>query len=225
MKIFSVLVLVSLAAAGVGCGSASSQQSVPIVQPGAPGQGSTNVSAANAADESHVGYTDADVAFMQGMIHHHAQALDMVDLLNRNTSSEQMRQLGKRISLSQTDEIKMMQTWLKARGKDFPDPRAHTMAGMPGMSMDHVMMPGMLTPSEMTHLAELKGPTFDKAFLTGMIKHHRGALTMVKELLATAGAAQDADIFNFAANIEADQSAEIERMTDMLQAMQEGSGK
>jgi uncharacterized protein (DUF305 family) len=224
MKLFSILV-VTAAASAVACGSAPAQQSVPIVQPGAPGQASKGVSAAAAADESHVGYTDADVTFMQGMIHHHAQALDMVDLLNRNTRSNEMRQLGKRIALSQTGEIKMMQTWLKARGKDVPDPRAHDMADMPGMSMDRVMMPGMLTPDEMKHLAALNGPAFDKAFLEGMIKHHRGALTMVKELLATAGAAQDADIFNFGANIEADQSAEIERMTDMLQAMEKGSSQ
>lgn len=220
MKTFSVPAFVAAALLVTGCGSAPPQQTVPIVQPGAPGQASKAVSAAKAADESHVGYSDADVTFMQGMIHHHAQALDMVDLLNRNTNSDEMRQLGKRISLSQTDEIKMMQTWLRARGKDAPDPRAHAMADMPGMSMDHVMMPGMLTPEEMKHLAALTGPAFDKAFLTGMIKHHGGALTMVKELLATPGAAQDADIFNFTANIEADQSAEIERMTDMLNAME-----
>lgn len=215
---------VALAATLSACGSAPPQQAAPLVQPGAPGQPSRAVSPANAADESHVGYTDADVSFMQGMIHHHAQALDMVDLLNRNTNSDQMKQLGKRISLSQTDEIKMMQTWLRARGKDVPDPRAHAM-DMPGMSMDTVMMPGMLSPDEMRHLADLKGPTFDKAFLEGMIKHHRGALTMVKDLLATRGAAQDADIFNFAANVEADQSAEIERMTDMLNAMENGGAK
>ena len=220
MKAFDICAIVLACGVATACGSAPPRQGVPIVQPGAPGQASKDVSAAKAADESHVGYTDADVTFMQGMIHHHAQALDMVDLLDRNTSSDAMRQLGKRISLSQTDEIKMMRTWLTARGKDAPDPRAHAMADMPGMSMDHVMMPGMLTPDEMKHLSELKGPEFDKAFLTGMIKHHRGALTMVKELLGTAGAGQDADIFNFAANIEADQSAEIERMTDMLAAME-----
>lgn len=220
MKVFDISAIVLASTLATACGSAPSQQSVPIIQPGAPGQASKDVSAAKAADESHVGYTDADITFMQGMIHHHAQALDMVDLLNRNTSSDAMRQLGKRIALSQTDEIKMMQNWLRARGKEAPDPRAHAMAGMPGMSMDHVMMPGMLTADQMKHLAELKGPEFDKAFLTGMIQHHKGALTMVKELLGTAGAAQDADIFNFSANIEADQSAEIERMTDMLNAME-----
>lgn len=216
---------VALAAILSACGSAPPQQTVPIVQPGAPGQPAKALSAASASDESHVGYTDADVTFMQGMIHHHAQALDMVDLLNRNTSSDQMHELGQRISLSQTDEIKMMQTWLKARGKDVPDPRAHAMMDMPGMSMDTVMMPGMLTADEMKHLADLKGSAFDKAFLEGMIKHHRGALTMVKDLLATPGAAQDADIFNFAANVEADQTAEIERMTDMLNALENGGAK
>lgn len=220
MKMFRVLAVLCVAALALACGSAPTQQRVPIVQPGAPGQASKDVSAAAAADESHVGYTDADVAFMQGMIHHHAQALDMVDLLNRNTTSAEMQQLGKRIALSQTDEIKMMRTWLEARGKAAPDPRAHDMAAMPGMPAHSVMMPGMLTPDEMAHLGALKGPAFDKTFLEGMIKHHRGALTMVKDLLATAGAAQDADIFNFAANIEADQSAEIERMTDMLNAME-----
>ena len=224
MRLLSISA-VALAATLSACGSAPPQQAAPILQPGAPGQPSKAVTAAHAADESHVGYTDADVTFMQGMIHHHAQALDMVDLLNRNTGSDQMHQLGKRISLSQTDEIKMMQTWLRARGKDVPDPRAHEMMDMPGMSMDKVMMPGMLSPDEMKHLADLNGPAFDKTFLEGMIKHHRGALTMVKDLLATPGAAQDADIFNFAANVEADQSAEIERMTDMLNAMENGGAK
>jgi uncharacterized protein (DUF305 family) len=163
--------------------------------------------------------TAADVAFMQGMIHHHAQALDMVDLLDARTNDPDMKKLGLRIRVSQTDEIKMMQRWLQARGQDAPDPRAHhDMPGMEGMTgMDHsVMMPGMLSADEMKRLAAAKGPEFDRLFLEGMIKHHGGALKMVKELFATPGAGQQSDIFAFASDVEADQQAEIDRMTTML---------
>src|SRR5215831_14197171 len=153
-----------------GCkttGSGSSQ--APIVQPGAPGQSSQSVASSQASDLSKVQATEADITFMQGMIHHHAQALDMVALLEKNTSSDDMRKLGQRIRISQRDEIGMMQRWLRARGADAPDPHAMHMPGM--IDMDHgdmVMMPGMLTQPEMERLASLKGVEFDRAFLTGM---------------------------------------------------------
>ena len=215
-------VLLSLAVL-TGCkttGSGSSQ--APIVQPGAPGQSSQAVAASKASDLSGVQATEADIKFMQGMIHHHAQALEMVALLEKNTSSDDMRKLGNRIKISQRDEIGMMQRWLRARGQDAPDPHAMHMPGM--MDMDHgdmVMMPGMLTEAEMQHLASLKGVEFDRAFLTGMIKHHGGALTMVKELFATPGAGQESVIFAFASDVEADQQMEIDRMNGMLAALKE----
>lgn len=212
-------------AALAGCkttGSGSGQ--APLVQPGAPGQATQAVAASKASDLSSVQATDADITFMQGMIHHHAQALDMVALLEKNTTSEDMHKLGDRIKISQRDEIGMMQRWLRARGQDAPDPHAMHMPGMMMPGMDHgdtVMMPGMLTDAEMQHLATLKGVEFDRAFLTGMIKHHGGALTMVRELFATPGAGQESVIFAFASDVEADQQMEIDRMTGMLAALKE----
>lgn len=211
--------LVATALAGCKTTGAGSGQA-PLVQPGAPGQTSQAVAPAAASDLSKVQATAADIKFMQGMIHHHAQALDMVALLEKNTNSDDMRKLGERIRISQRDEIGMMQRWLRARGQDAPDPHAMQMPGM--MDMDHgdmVMMPGMLTEAEMQHLATLKGVEFDRAFLTGMIKHHGGALTMVKELFATPGAGQESIIFAFASDVQADQQMEIDRMNGMLAAL------
>lgn len=209
------VILVFVAAA---VGAAAAQQPPTIVQPGAPGQPSRTVTAAEASDLGKVRVTDADVKFMQGMIHHHAQALDMTDLLETRTQDADMRKLALRIHVSQTDEIKMMRHWLEARGQEAPDPRAHHMAGMEGMEgMDHaVMMPGMLTPDEMKALAAAKGPAFDRLFLEGMIKHHGGALIMVKDLFSAPGAGQQSDIFAFASDVEADQKMEIDRMDAML---------
>jgi uncharacterized protein (DUF305 family) len=192
------------------------------VQPGAPGQESRTVGAAEARDLSKVGATPGDVKFMQGMIHHHAQAIDMTELLKTRTASEDMRKLGLRIQVSQTDEIRMMQRWLQARGQDAPDPHAMHMPGMVMPGMDHgPMMPGMLTPEEMARLAERKGTEFDRFFLDGMIKHHGGAILMVQELFATPGAGQESTIYAFASDVVADQQMEIDRMSGMLAAIKE----
>jgi len=214
-------ILLSLATAAACKTTSAGSSQPPIVQPGPPGQSSQNVAAKQASDLSKVQATDADIKFMQGMIHHHAQALDMVALLDKNTNSDDMRKLGERIRISQHDEIGMMQRWLRARGQDAPDPHAMHMPGMPGMDHDMVMMPGMLTAEEMEHLASLKGVDFDRAFLTGMIKHHGGALAMVKALFATPGAGQESVIFAFASDVEADQQMEIDRMNNMLAALKE----
>jgi uncharacterized protein (DUF305 family) len=214
-------ILLSLAAAAACKTTGAGSSQPPIVQPGRPGQSSQTVAANQASDLSKVQATDADIKFMQGMIHHHAQALDMVALLEKNTNSDDMRKLGERIRISQRDEIGMMQRWLRARGQDAPDPHAMHMPGMPGMDHDMVMMPGMLTAEEMEHLASLKGVDFDRAFLTGMIKHHGGALAMVKALFATPGAGQESVIFAFASDVEADQQMEIDRMNNMLAALKE----
>jgi uncharacterized protein (DUF305 family) len=151
---------------------------------------------------------------MQGMIGHHAQAIEMTDLLSSRTASDAMRKLAQRIQVSQTDEIKMMERWLSARGEDVPSAHAHH-------AMGAMLMPGMLTPDEMARLSAAKGREFDRLFLEGMIKHHEGALVMVKELFATAGAGQEADIFAFASDVDADQRAEIDRMRSMLKEYQE----
>lgn len=193
---------------------ARGQPGPQIVQPGAPGEPSRVIDARRASDLSRIQPTAADVAFMQGMIGHHAQALEMTDLLSSRTASEDMRKLAQRIDVSQSDEIKMMQEWLTRHGAALPDPHAHHMAGAR-------LMPGMLTADEMSRLAAAKGLTFDRLFLELMIKHHDGALTMVKELLATPGAGQESDIFAFASDVEADQRMEIDRMRAMLMASKE----
>jgi uncharacterized protein (DUF305 family) len=184
-----------------------------IVQPGAPGESSRVIAAAQATDLSKVAFTLADVRFMQGMIGHHAQAVAMVALVPSRTTREDMQMLARRIDESQADEIRMMQQWLQARGQPPPDPHAHHLPGA-------ALMPGMLTEEEMSRLAAANGDEFVRLFLQGMIKHHEGALTMVNELFASAGAAQESEIFAFASDVDADQRMEIERMGGMLQESQ-----
>jgi len=153
------------------------------------------------------------VKFTQGMIGHHQQAVEMVDLLETHTQNHDMQLLCSRISISQADEIKMMRHWLEVRGQTVPGPHAMHMHGA-------MLMPGMLTQPEMDRLAAATGTEFDRLFLEGMIKHHGGALTMVKDLFATPGAAQDSEIFAFASDVDTDQRMEIDRMTSMLKELQ-----
>ena len=124
-----------------------------------------------------------------------------------------MRKLGQRIQVSQDDEMKMMREWLTARGAAVPGEHAHHAPGAP-------LMPGMLTAQEMERLTTVSGEAFDRLFLEYMIKHHEGALVMVKNLCATPGAAQDADIYAFASDVNADQRMEIARMAAMLKELQ-----
>ena len=216
MKAFVAAIAPLVACLAAGCASSSGAQGPPVVRPGAPGQPSAVIPATAAGAGAVPQATEADIEFMQGMIHHHAQALDMTELIDARTNAPDLKKLGLRIHVSQTDEITMMQRWLRVRGQEAPDPRAHhDMPGMAGMD-DMVMMPGMLTPEEMKRLAAATGPEFDRLFLEGMIKHHEGALTMVKELFATPGAGQQSEIFAFASDVEADQKMEIDRMTAML---------
>jgi uncharacterized protein (DUF305 family) len=206
-------VLVILAAAGAACRSADRVEArPPIVQPGAPGQPSRVIAAAQASDLSQVQYTGADIKFMQGMIGHHAQAVEMVALVPSRTASDDIRKLAQRIDVSQQDEMKMMREWLQSRGQQIPDPRAHHMVGT-------TLMPGMLTAEEMRQLAAATGTAFDRLFLEGMIKHHSGAITMVHELFATDGAGQTPEIFSYASDVDADQRMEIDRMGSMLKEL------
>jgi uncharacterized protein (DUF305 family) len=164
-------------------------------------------------------YVDADVHFMQGMIHHHAQALRMVTLVPDRTERRDLRLLGQRIAISQRDEIGLMQRWLEDHGQAAPRLDVHdqvVMADMPGMASDTIM-PGMLTDEQMARLAQAKGPAFDRLFLEGMIHHHEGALTMVDQLFHARGGGQASDVFRFASDVNADQRAEIARMQTMLQ--------
>jgi uncharacterized protein (DUF305 family) len=152
---------------------------------------------------------------MQGMIVHHAQAVDMTALIESHTENKDLRSLGARISRSQSDEIKFMKRWLAARGE--PIPKA--MPDMSHMHMSHegmALMPGMLTSAQMEALRKARGEEFDHLFLAGMIQHHDGALTMVKDLFDTAGAGQDAELFNFATDVDSGQRAEIRIMQTML---------
>lgn len=171
------------------------------------------IAADQAVDLSRVQHTAADVRFMQNMIGHHAQAMEMTALLDSRTASAEMRKLALRIDVSQADEIKMMQEWLRARGVTPAGEHAHhTPAGM--------QMPGMLTSQEMERLAGSTGAEFDRLFLEFMIKHHEGALIMVKELFSTPGAGQESEIFAFASDVDADQRMEIDRMRVMLKELQ-----
>jgi uncharacterized protein (DUF305 family) len=174
------------------------------------------------------GYTAADVQFMQGMIAHHAQALAMTALVPARTSRQLMRLLAQRIEVSQNDEIGLMQRWLERRHEAVPALDAQHVATMqantmPGMNMGRapmssMMMPGMLTPEQLAQLANTSGTEFERLFLQDMIRHHEGALVMVHDLLATNGAAQEPEVFQFASDIDADLRAEILRMRALLGA-------
>jgi len=185
-----------------------------VVQPGAPGKPSRTLPPSTRATLPP--RSQADVEFMQGMIMHHSQAVEMTALIGSHTENKDLRLLGARISSSQLDEIKFMRRWLAARGERV----SMAKLGMPGMEMPReamALMPGMLTLEQMKALRNAKGAEFDHLFLTGMIQHHNGALTMVKDLFDTAGAGQDAELFNFATDADNSQRAEIRIMQGMLQ--------
>lgn len=164
-------------------------------------------------------YSTADVTFMQGMIPHHAQALIMCSMAKANGASAQLQLLCERMSISQRDEIAMMRTWLRDRGQTVPAPDATHMTMDHGGMKHDMLMPGMLNEQEMDALRKARGPAWDRLFLVGMIKHHEGAIAMVDELFKSHGAAQDDDIYLFASDVFADQTAEIERMQLMLAAL------
>lgn len=180
-----------------------------IVQPGAPGQPSKRLPPSTTAKLPPL--SPAEVEFMQGMIMHHAQAVEMTALISSHTQNKDLRLLGARISSSQTNEISFMRRWLAARG----EPTSMAMPGMPDHQM--ALMPGMLTPEQMEALRKAKDSEFDHLFLTGMIQHHNGALTMVKDLFGAAGAGQDAEVFDFATDVDNGQRAEIKIMQGMLE--------
>jgi len=190
------------------------QSSSVVVQPGAPGMPSQTLPAS--ARPTLPQPSQADIEFMQGMIMHHSQAVEMTALIASHTENKDVRSLGAKISSSQSDEIRFMQRWLATRGQS----TSMEMPGMPGMDMSgHPMalMPGMLSPQQMDALRKAKGAEFDHLFLTGMIQHHGGALVMVKDLFDTAGAGQDAELFNFVTDVDSGQRAEIRIMQNMLE--------
>lgn len=221
-KRLSISSLVLTAVVGLGaCHRASDQavqpasapaaQAPAIVQPGAPGQASSVVSSVPAFHDDN--YTDADVKFMQGMIHHHNQALLMAAMIPTHTETPQLIAMGKKIQISQSGEIQAMKEWLAGRHQQVPMIMADGSAMMGQMDMS--AMPGMLTPEQMKALDAARGAKFDELFLTGMIQHHKGALTMVADLRA-AGGARETNIGDFCNQVDNDQRMEIVRMYGLL---------
>ncbi len=230
--------LLAAAVLSVCCGCACGQTPAPI-QPGAPGQPSTTLTAITAAPTPKPP-SEADIRFMQDMIMHHGQAVEMTELLKTRSQDPELKELGAKIDLSQSDEIRWMKQWLGERGIPL-EVMSNSMPGMAGMDhsgmagMDHsamnksaggtdpmdvAMMPGMLTPRQMNALRAANGHEFDVLFLTGMMQHHNGALLMVKQLFANPGAGQDPQLFDFANDVDNTQQAEIDIMKGILRKVQ-----
>ena len=222
--------LAATAILSVACSSGAATGTRPAdPTAAAPGRSAAEIEALYRAriDSARSRFTEADVEFMTGMIHHHAQAIEMSQLAPTHAASESIRTLAARIINAQRDEIATMQRWL--RDRDQPVPEVHrmddgrVMVHAPGMQHggghDHAMMPGMLTEAELASLRATHGVAFDRLFLQLMIRHHQGAVTMVQDLFATDGAGQDEDVFRFATDVHVDQRTEVARMERMLEAM------
>lgn len=213
-----------VAAAATGSTPSARPAGAPttVVQPGAPGEATRTIDAESLEDMGGVEWTEADVRFMQGMIPHHAQALEMTALVPSRASGDAVRQMALRMEISQRDEIALMSRWLRERDQDVPewnramDHAAHAehdmMGGMP-------RMPGMLSPEQMAELRAATGPEFDRLFLESMIQHHEGAIVMVRDLFTARGGGQESEIFTFASHVDADQTAEIQRMRAVLRTL------
>jgi uncharacterized protein (DUF305 family) len=185
-------------------------------QPGAPNASEQAAIAQARADSIRHPYTQADVQFMQGMIHHHAQAIVMSRWAPTHGASPPILTLTSRIINAQQDEITLMQRWLRDRRQTVPDPLGTSMTMPMGDAQHPMLMPGMLTPEQMKELDAARGPEFDRLFLTDMIQHHEGAISMVKALFDSYGAAQDELVFKFASDVNVDQTTEVARMRRML---------
>jgi len=211
-----------MALAGMACshGTGSAAPVAPAPAPAASSGSQASAPPVKLVSDSVRRYTAADVHFMTGMIGHHAQAVLMAGWAPTHGASPSLQALCERIVVGQNDEIATMQRWLRDRGQPVPDADAK-MDMMPGMSHT-MMMPGMLTAEELTQLDKSQGVDFDRNFLTYMIKHHQGALTMVQDLYNSPGAAQDDQVFKFTSDMSADQTIEIERMNGMLAALPPG---
>ncbi len=197
------MLLLSTAAVGLA-------QEAPIIQPGPPGQAARELSAEQAIDIAVTSHSPDDVRFMQDMIPHHRQAMEMAELVADRTNRPEINDVAGRITVSQRDEIEFMRQWLRSRGERVPNPTAYD-----AMHTSH-RMAGMATPRQLDELAQLQGTDFDRMFLQLMITHHEGAVTMVEELLEQPGSAYDPVLFEFTSDVTNDQSAEIERMNALL---------
>jgi uncharacterized protein (DUF305 family) len=210
---FAVRLAVFVSVAAVACARPSARTDVP------PYIGMMGDSAAKlraVADSLKYPYTEADIRFMTGMIHHHAQAIRMASWAASHGASPAVVRLTERIVNAQADEIKFMQLWLRDRRQPVPEPNPEGMIMNMGGMQHTMLMPGMLTAEQMRELDAARGSDFDRLFLTFMIQHHRGAVGMVKELFSAHGAGQDESVFKFANDVEVDQTTEINRMLQML---------
>jgi uncharacterized protein (DUF305 family) len=205
----SPTVLAALAAL-TACGGGAGHQ----VQTGPAPAPSKGVEVAR-TDSLRRPYTEADIRFMTDMIGHHSQAITMAGWAPSHGADASIQTLASRIVNAQQDEIATMRQWLRERNQPVPPPDT----GMAGHQMHHMLMPGMLTPEQMQQLDQARGPAFDRLFLTSMIQHHKGAVSMVDALFATPGAGRDETVFKFANDVSVDQSTEIARMETMLAAL------
>jgi uncharacterized protein (DUF305 family) len=211
-----VLLVALLAAAG--CRSAAPPAPV-VLAPGAGVVGAASAEAIAAADAAARAYTAADVAFMSGMIPHHAQAIVMSTWCATHGARADLLPLCNRIIIAQKDEVRMMRRWLGERGQVVPDSLAMRHVMNVNGVVHEMMMPGMLTDEEMAALERARGTEFDYLFLTGMIRHHQGAIDMAYDLFAQPGSGQEDTVFRFASDVISDQSAEIHRMHIMLETV------
>ncbi|HEX5439218.1 MAG TPA: DUF305 domain-containing protein [Gemmatimonadaceae bacterium] len=226
VRIRGISAVMLAAMAGAACSSATRGAAQHASQPAAVADESEQAAIAQARTDSiRRPYTEADIRFMTGMIPHHSQAIVMSGWAPSHGANPDVQRLAARIINAQRDEIVTMQSWLRDRRQPVPPASA---AGMPMMAMDgsqHTMlMPGMLTPEQMKQLDAARGADFDRLFLTFMIQHHSGAISMVKDLFASYGAGQDELVFKLASEINVDQSTEIARMRKMLVFLALGGG-
>jgi uncharacterized protein (DUF305 family) len=211
---------VVIAASACATASRSTSSAAPVIsQPTINTQSEAAAIQQARTDSLRRPYTEADIRFMSGMIHHHAQAIVMSRWAASHGASASVQRLADRIINAQQDEILTMQNWLRDRQQPVPDATATGMPMTMGGMQHEMLMPGMLTESQMKQLDAARGPEFDRLFLTYMIQHHRGAVSMVKELFDSYGAGQDEVVFKFASDVNVDQTTEIARMDKMLIAL------
>jgi uncharacterized protein (DUF305 family) len=220
----ALLVLIALLLGGCSLDSDDSAQpveTVEVVQPGAPGEGTRTLTPEEVENLEVTPHTKADVRFMQGMIHHHAQALRMTRMVPKRSTQRDIKLMALRMDLTQAGEIDLMQNWLKARNQVAPE--LHPVHGHAHGVGQGRKMPGMLTERQLKRLGAARGGTFDRLFLQSMIFHHQGALQMVADLYAAGGGAE-LEVANLARHVDSDQQIEIGRMQKMLADLRASKG-
>lgn len=212
-RVRTLLVIFALFAAVAACSSDNNGEDESdgprVVQLGGPGETGRELTDEELAEQADPTYTAADVAFVQNMIPHHQQALEMIALIPERSHNPDLPKMAKRMEISQTDEIKLLEDWLTTRGEEVPSGEHHHGAH------HEQLMPGMLTDAEMDQLAGARGPTFDRLFLQYMIRHHEGAVIMAQDL-TDSGGGQEPSVFQLSQLIAGDQGIEIARMKQLL---------